>query len=104
MDKCQSKEGAQKALQDIERFLESSSSYLNCDPQALHYDFESVLTSELKVSKAQLPCQERGAAWAVRQRRPLPRLRAGEGMADSLPSAVPDPVGAGEAGERAQHV
>lgn len=50
MDKCQSKEGAQKALQDIERFLESSSAYLNYDPQALHYDFESVLTSELKVS------------------------------------------------------
>ncbi|NXP61691.1 MCF2 protein, partial [Chloropsis cyanopogon] len=48
MDKCQSKEGAQKALQDIERFLESSSSYLNHDPQALHYDFESILTSELK--------------------------------------------------------
>ncbi|NWT68769.1 MCF2 protein, partial [Prunella himalayana] len=48
MDKCQSKEGAQKALQDIERFLESSSSYLNCDPQALQYDFESVLTPELK--------------------------------------------------------
>ncbi|XP_062440597.1 proto-oncogene DBL isoform X1 [Rhea pennata] len=48
MDKCQSKEGAQKALQDIERFLESTSPYLNSDPQALHYDFESVLTSELK--------------------------------------------------------
>uniref|UniRef100_A0A8C6JTT1 Uncharacterized protein n=2 Tax=Melopsittacus undulatus TaxID=13146 RepID=A0A8C6JTT1_MELUD len=48
MDKCQSKEGAQKALQDIERFIESSSAYLNYDPQALHYDFESVLTSELK--------------------------------------------------------
>uniref|UniRef100_A0A8D2QGP7 MCF.2 cell line derived transforming sequence n=1 Tax=Zonotrichia albicollis TaxID=44394 RepID=A0A8D2QGP7_ZONAL len=48
MDKCQSKEGAQKALQDIERFLESSSSYLNYDPQALQDDFESVLTPELK--------------------------------------------------------
>ncbi|NXT68882.1 MCF2 protein, partial [Chaetops frenatus] len=48
MDKCQSKEGAQKALQDIERFLESSSAYLNYDAQALQYDFESVLTSELK--------------------------------------------------------
>uniref|UniRef100_A0A7M4EQ47 MCF.2 cell line derived transforming sequence n=1 Tax=Crocodylus porosus TaxID=8502 RepID=A0A7M4EQ47_CROPO len=33
MDKCQSKEGAQKALQDIEKFLESSSLYLNYDPQ-----------------------------------------------------------------------
>ncbi|NXH63768.1 MCF2 protein, partial [Rhabdornis inornatus] len=48
MEKCQSKEGAQKALQDIERFLESSSAYLNCDPQALYYDFESILTPELK--------------------------------------------------------
>ncbi|XP_059715069.1 proto-oncogene DBL isoform X4 [Haemorhous mexicanus] len=48
MDKCQSKEGAQKALQDIERFLESSSSYLNHDPQALQDDFEAVLTPELK--------------------------------------------------------
>ncbi|XP_035181354.1 proto-oncogene DBL isoform X2 [Oxyura jamaicensis] len=48
MDKCQSKEGAQKALQDIERFLENSSPYLNYDPQALQYDFESVLTPELK--------------------------------------------------------
>ncbi|NWS25454.1 MCF2 protein, partial [Polioptila caerulea] len=48
MDKCQSKEGAQKALQDIERFLESSSAHLNYDPQALHYDFEPVLTPELK--------------------------------------------------------
>ncbi|NXJ10054.1 MCF2 protein, partial [Odontophorus gujanensis] len=48
MDKCQSKEGAQKALQDIERFLESSSPYLNYDPQSLQYDFESVLTAELK--------------------------------------------------------
>uniref|UniRef100_A0A8C3NJ33 Uncharacterized protein n=1 Tax=Geospiza parvula TaxID=87175 RepID=A0A8C3NJ33_GEOPR len=52
MDKCQSKEGAQKALQDIERFLESSSSYLNYDPQALQADFESVLTPELKVSSS----------------------------------------------------
>lgn len=51
MDKCQSKEGAQKALQDIERFLESSSPYLNYDPQSLQYDFESVLTAELKVSQ-----------------------------------------------------
>uniref|UniRef100_A0A8D0KSV2 MCF.2 cell line derived transforming sequence n=1 Tax=Strix occidentalis caurina TaxID=311401 RepID=A0A8D0KSV2_STROC len=54
MDKCQSKEGAQKALQDIEKFLENSSAYLNYDPQALHYDFESVLTSELKVMQVKL--------------------------------------------------
>ncbi|XP_053130406.1 proto-oncogene DBL isoform X3 [Hemicordylus capensis] len=48
MDKCQSQEGAQKALQDIERFLKSSSLHLNADPQALYSDFELVLTPELK--------------------------------------------------------
>uniref|UniRef100_A0A8D0DXX2 MCF.2 cell line derived transforming sequence n=1 Tax=Salvator merianae TaxID=96440 RepID=A0A8D0DXX2_SALMN len=49
MDKCQSREGAQKALQEIEKFLESSSLYLNADPQILSSDFELILTPELKV-------------------------------------------------------
>ncbi|XP_069468896.1 proto-oncogene DBL isoform X2 [Ambystoma mexicanum] len=49
MDKCQSKEGAQRALHDIEKFLENSSLYLNHDPQELHYEFESILTTELNV-------------------------------------------------------
>ncbi|KAH0630820.1 hypothetical protein JD844_004077 [Phrynosoma platyrhinos] len=48
MDKCQSREGAQNALQDIEKFLESSSPHLNADPQALYSDFELILTPELK--------------------------------------------------------
>ncbi|XP_066496059.1 proto-oncogene DBL [Tiliqua scincoides] len=48
MDKCQSREGAQKALQDIEKFLESSSPHLNANPQALYSDFELILTPELK--------------------------------------------------------
>uniref|UniRef100_A0ABM5EVX2 Proto-oncogene DBL isoform X1 n=3 Tax=Pogona vitticeps TaxID=103695 RepID=A0ABM5EVX2_9SAUR len=48
MDKCQSREGAQKALEDIENFLESSSPHLNADPQALYSDFEFILTPELK--------------------------------------------------------
>lgn len=49
MDKCQSREGAQKALQDIENFLESSSLHLYADPQTLYSDFEPILTPELKV-------------------------------------------------------
>ncbi|XP_078544737.1 proto-oncogene DBL [Lissotriton helveticus] len=48
MDKCQSKEGAQRALQDIEKFIENSSLYLNQDPQDLHYEFQPILTAELK--------------------------------------------------------
>ncbi|XP_030432067.1 proto-oncogene DBL isoform X2 [Gopherus evgoodei] len=46
--KCQSKEGAQKALQDIDKFLDSSLPYLSYDPQVLCCDFESVLTPEIK--------------------------------------------------------
>ncbi|XP_050820803.1 proto-oncogene DBL isoform X1 [Gopherus flavomarginatus] len=48
VDKCQSKEGAQKALQDIDKFLDSSLPYLSYDPQVLCCDFESVLTPEIK--------------------------------------------------------
>ncbi|KAG8553471.1 hypothetical protein GDO81_003424 [Engystomops pustulosus] len=48
MDKCQSREGAQRALQDVEMFLDSSALDLSFDPQSLQYDFESILTEELK--------------------------------------------------------
>ncbi|KAM8953810.1 proto-oncogene DBL [Pelodytes ibericus] len=48
MDKCQSREGAQNALYDVEKFLENSSVNLNFDPQTLLYEYESVLTDELK--------------------------------------------------------
>ncbi|XP_053555219.1 proto-oncogene DBL, partial [Bombina bombina] len=48
MEKCQSKDGAEKALQDVEKFLENSPLYLNYDPQALQYEYESILTDELK--------------------------------------------------------
>ncbi|XP_039210657.1 proto-oncogene DBL isoform X1 [Crotalus tigris] len=48
LDKCQSREGAQKALQDIEKFLDSSSVHLNIDPQTLSSNFHLILTPELK--------------------------------------------------------
>ncbi|XP_041428746.1 proto-oncogene DBL-like isoform X2 [Xenopus laevis] len=48
MDKCQSKEGAQKALLDLERFLENASLCVTYDPQALEYEYDSILTNELK--------------------------------------------------------
>ncbi|XP_068107095.1 proto-oncogene DBL isoform X3 [Hyperolius riggenbachi] len=46
MDKWQSRDGAQKALQDVEKFLESCG--LDFDPQNLMYDYEAILTDELK--------------------------------------------------------
>uniref|UniRef100_A0A4W3J4E6 MCF.2 cell line derived transforming sequence n=1 Tax=Callorhinchus milii TaxID=7868 RepID=A0A4W3J4E6_CALMI len=48
MDKCQSQEGAKRALQEIERFLENSTYYLQRDAEALYIEFQSILTSKLK--------------------------------------------------------
>lgn len=48
MDKCQSRDGAQNALQDIEKFLESCT--LGFDPQSLKHNYETILTDELQVS------------------------------------------------------
>uniref|UniRef100_A0A4W3IIM5 MCF.2 cell line derived transforming sequence n=1 Tax=Callorhinchus milii TaxID=7868 RepID=A0A4W3IIM5_CALMI len=46
MDKCQSQEGAKRALQEIERFLENSTYYLQRDAEALYIEFQSILTSK----------------------------------------------------------
>ncbi|XP_043913468.1 proto-oncogene DBL [Protopterus annectens] len=48
MDKCQSKEGAQRALQDIDEFLENSYNISNFEPQIFNDDYESIFSSETK--------------------------------------------------------
>uniref|UniRef100_A0A8C5MYC2 MCF.2 cell line derived transforming sequence n=1 Tax=Leptobrachium leishanense TaxID=445787 RepID=A0A8C5MYC2_9ANUR len=48
MDKCQSKDGAQKALHNVEKFLENSCLYTGYYPESLLCEYESVLTDELK--------------------------------------------------------
>ncbi|XP_044792710.2 proto-oncogene DBL isoform X4 [Bubalus bubalis] len=49
IDKFQSKEDAQKALQDIENFLEMALPFINYDPETLQYEFGIILSPELKV-------------------------------------------------------
>uniref|UniRef100_A0A4W5RJW0 MCF.2 cell line derived transforming sequence a n=1 Tax=Hucho hucho TaxID=62062 RepID=A0A4W5RJW0_9TELE len=49
VEKFQSKEGAQAALKDIDRFLEGAPSLLNSGPDLLAMEFESVLTPERQV-------------------------------------------------------
>ncbi|XP_012665383.1 proto-oncogene DBL isoform X2 [Otolemur garnettii] len=49
MDKFQSKEDAQKALQDIENFLEMALPFINYDPETLQYEFDVILSPELKI-------------------------------------------------------
>ncbi|XP_074057918.1 proto-oncogene DBL [Macrotis lagotis] len=48
MDKCQAKEGAQRALYDIEKFLDVTLPNLKYDPRVLQLEFEVILTPELK--------------------------------------------------------
>uniref|UniRef100_A0A8C8DZ24 MCF.2 cell line derived transforming sequence a n=1 Tax=Oryzias sinensis TaxID=183150 RepID=A0A8C8DZ24_9TELE len=51
VDKSQSKEGAQAALRDIERFLEGAPPNLNSGPDILTIEYEAVLTPQLQVSQ-----------------------------------------------------
>lgn len=50
MDRLQSKEGAQAALQDIEKFLEEAPSMLSSGPDVLAAEYEGVITPQLQVS------------------------------------------------------
>ncbi|ELW46923.1 Proto-oncogene DBL [Tupaia chinensis] len=51
IDKFQSKEDAQKALQDIENFLEMALPFINYDPETLQYEFDVLLSPELKMDE-----------------------------------------------------
>ncbi|XP_043106066.1 proto-oncogene DBL isoform X2 [Puntigrus tetrazona] len=48
LDKFQSKEGAQAALQDIERLMETASSVVRSNPDVLSLEFEAILTPQLQ--------------------------------------------------------
>ncbi|XP_051971780.1 proto-oncogene DBL isoform X2 [Xyrauchen texanus] len=48
LDKFQSKEGAQVALQDIERLMETAPSILRSSPDILSLEFEAILTPQLQ--------------------------------------------------------
>lgn len=49
MDKCQSQDGAESALQEIERYLDTASQHKLTDLSAIWRDYESVLTQEFRV-------------------------------------------------------
>uniref|UniRef100_A0A8C9UXT6 MCF.2 cell line derived transforming sequence like n=1 Tax=Scleropages formosus TaxID=113540 RepID=A0A8C9UXT6_SCLFO len=48
VDKCQSQDGAESALQEIERYLDTATQHLLTDPSAIWRDYESVLNVELR--------------------------------------------------------
>lgn len=49
MDKCQSQEGAESALTDIEHFLESAEKNQLTELRNLHNQYEVVLSEDIKV-------------------------------------------------------
>lgn len=50
VDKCQSQEGAEAALQDIEGYLETAAHHKLTNAEELHKQFELFLTSEIRVN------------------------------------------------------
>uniref|UniRef100_A0A672PKN2 Guanine nucleotide exchange factor DBS-like n=1 Tax=Sinocyclocheilus grahami TaxID=75366 RepID=A0A672PKN2_SINGR len=63
VDKCQSQDGAESALQDIERYLETANQHKLTDLSGIWRDYESVLTQDFKeqvgkVFQKQLSMQE----------------------------------------------
>lgn len=59
VDKLQSKEGAQVALRDIERFLEGAPSMLSSGADILTMEYEAVITPQLQVSATSDICFKR---------------------------------------------
>lgn len=49
MDQFQTKEDAQKTLQDVQNFLQMAVPFINYDIENLQYEFDVRLSSELKV-------------------------------------------------------
>uniref|UniRef100_A0A8C2J1C7 Mcf.2 cell line derived transforming sequence-like a n=1 Tax=Cyprinus carpio TaxID=7962 RepID=A0A8C2J1C7_CYPCA len=61
VDKCQSQDGAESALQEIERYLETANQHKLTDLSGIWRDYESVLTQDFRVDKVfqkQLSMQE----------------------------------------------
>lgn len=54
VDKCQSQEGAESALTDIECFLESAEKNQLNDLRNLHNQYEVVLSEDIKVSREEV--------------------------------------------------
>ena len=56
VDKFQSKDGAQSALRDIEKFLEGAPPLLNSGLDILAIEYEAVITPQLQVSSTTFSC------------------------------------------------
>lgn len=61
MDRCQSQDGAEAALQELERYLDTAPLHTLVDRNAVCCQYESTLTAQLRVSQERI--QLTNAAW-----------------------------------------
>lgn len=56
MDKCQSQEGAETALVEIEKFLATAKEHQLSNPKEFYNQFDTILTPEIKVKHLKHAC------------------------------------------------
>lgn len=56
VDKCQSQEGAETALVEIEKFLATAKEHQLSNPKEFYNQFDTILTSEIKVKHLKHAC------------------------------------------------
>lgn len=56
MDKCQSQEGAETALVEIEKFLVTAKEHQLSNPKEFYNQFDMILTPEIKVKSLRCAC------------------------------------------------
>lgn len=90
VDKCQSQDGAEAALQEIEKFLETGAENKIQELSKIYQDYESILTKDLMVSGAGL-CRRWGAPPGCAQEscRDLSECPGQSRGSVSLPTAAP---------------
>lgn len=55
VDRCQSQDGAEAALQELERYLDTATLHTVADRGAICCQYEAVLTAQLRVSRKWTP-------------------------------------------------
>ena len=54
VDRCQSQDGAEAALQELERYLDTAPLHTLADRGAIYCQYEATLTPQLRVSKERI--------------------------------------------------
>ncbi|XP_073929755.1 probable guanine nucleotide exchange factor MCF2L2 isoform X2 [Castor canadensis] len=90
VDKCQSREGVDVALNDIETFLGTAKEYQLLNPKEFHNQFESILTLDVKV-KAQKVLQRLGDVQEIFHKRQVSLMKLAAKQTRPVQPVAPHP-------------